>query len=396
MKYENKTKKELIEELKALRHRIDELELRKSSRKALGKTIQNTEEWYQRLLETMNEGFTIRDENTIFTYVNDKFCMMLGYERDELIGRHIKEFVDEFDLPILKEQLKKRKKGERGAYELTWTKKDGKKIHTIMSAAPLFDNQGAFKGGFGAMTDITSLKLAEKKLIIYQEQLRSLASELSLAEERERRRIAGELHDHIGQTLAITKIKLGSLRESAVSPDLVKDLDEVRGLIEQTIHDTRSLTMELSPPILYELGFEAAVEWLTEQMQQQHTIVTQFNNDPQQKPLDDDVRVLLFKVVRELLLNIAKHAQASSAKISLNRDGNRICITVEDDGIGFDTVNDRAPMGKKGGFGLFSIRERLDHLGGDFKIESLPGKGTRVIILAPLGMQRETKEEELS
>ena len=114
-----------------------------------------SEDWYQRLLKTMNEGFSIRDENSLFSYVNDKFCEMIGYTRDELIGRAIEDFVDKKELPVLKEELEKRKKGMRSTYELTWTRKDGSILHTMMSAAPLFDDDGNFKGGFGAMTDIT-------------------------------------------------------------------------------------------------------------------------------------------------------------------------------------------------------------------------------------------------
>ncbi len=119
--------------------------------------------------------------------------------------------------------------------------------------------------------DITERKASEEKIRVYEEQLRSLASELTLLEERERRRIANDLHDHIGQNLALSKIKLGELRAS-VSSSLVKPLHEIHGLIEQTIQYTRSLTFELSPPILYELGFEAAVEWLAEQIQEKHGI----------------------------------------------------------------------------------------------------------------------------
>jgi signal transduction histidine kinase len=139
---------------------------------------------------------------------------------------------------------------------------------------------------------------AEEKLLAYQKQLQSLASQLSLVEERERHRIATDLHDHIGQTLALSKIKLGALRES-VSSDLAVSVDEIRKLIEQTIQYTRSLTSELSPPILYELGFETAVDWLGEQILSRQDIHFHFNDDGQPKPMEDEARVLLFQAVRE-------------------------------------------------------------------------------------------------
>lgn len=358
--------------------------------------LQDSEEWYQRLLKTMNEGFSIRDENTLFTYVNDKFCEMIGYRREELIGRPISDFVEETELILLDEQLKKRKRGVRSTYELTWVKKDGEKLYTIMSAAPLYDDDGNFRGGFGAMTDITPRKLAEKKLITYQDKLRSLASELSLAEERERRRIATDLHDRIGQTLAITKIKLGALMESVSSQNLVNGLEEIRGLIEQTIGHTRSLTLELSPPILYELGFEAAVEWLTEQIQAQHGILTQFESDDYPRSLEDDVRMLLFKGIQELLFNVVKHARARTVNVSLRKDGDGIEIVVEDDGVGFDTEESKSKIGQMGGFGLFNICERLDHLGGQFRVASKPGRGTRVTISAPLKTDKQASDGEFT
>ena len=392
---DDKSEEQLIHELKALHDRVDELKRPGTKNKRPEGELQNSEEWYQRLLKTMNEGFSIRDENTLFTYVNDKFCEMLGYQRGQVIGRPIADFVDEADLPLLEEQLEKRKRGVQSTYELTWIRKDRRRLHTIVSAAPMFDDTGNFRGGFGVKIDITPRKLAEKKLITYQNKLRSLASELSLAEERERRLIAAELHDRIGQTLAMTKIKLGALRELALSPNLVKGLDEIRGLIEQTIRDTRSLTLELSPPILYELGFEAAVEWLTEQIQEQHGILIQFESDSQLKPLSQDVRVLLFKVVQELLHNVVKHAQARTAKVSLRENGDKIKIVVEDSGVGFDTDENKSRIGQMGGFGLFSVSERLDHLGGHFEIKSKPGHGTRVAILAPLNTKRRNAKGEM-
>ncbi len=239
--------------------------------------------------------------------------------------------------------------------------------------------------------DITERKRAQEKLFIYQEKLRSLTSELSLIEERERRRIAVNLHDSIGQTLAFAKIKLGELRESASSADFIEPLDEICGQLEQAIQSTRSLTSELSPPVFYELGFEPGVEWLTEQIQNQHNIYCIFKNDKQLKPLDENICVVLFQAVRELLVNIAKHAQTCKAKVSLYRSGSNIRIKVEDNGVGFNTSKITTHMDRNSGFGLFSIRERLDRLGGCLEVESEPGHGTRVTIVAPLKQDEQSK-----
>jgi PAS domain S-box-containing protein len=349
-------------------------------------SLLDKERWYGRLLKAMNEGFSVRDENSYFIYVNDKFCEMLGYERDEFVGRKIDEFIDPSCLNILENQLAKRKKGQKSTYELTWLKKNGDKLYTIMSAAPLQDDCGNFRGGFGVMTDITIRKTTEEKLLVYQSKLKTLSSELSLAEERERRRISSELHDRIGQTLAITRIRLGKLIESVSSDIFKKELEEIRNLVKQTIHHTRSLTVEISPPILYELGFVAAVEWYVEQIQQQSAYKIQFEDDNLPKPLDEDVMVFLFKAIQELLFNIEKHAYANKVKVTLKVEEDRILILVEDDGVGlgFKERRSQPQKSKKMTFGLFNIRERLDHIGGSFEISSSPKQGTRAKIFAPL------------
>lgn len=226
-------------------------------------------------------------------------------------------------------------------------------------------------------------KRADEEIQIYQERLRSLTSEMSLVEERERRRIATDLHDHIGQALAFIKIKLGMLREMVSPSGHIGPVDEIQNLIEQAIHYTRSLTFELSPPVLYELGFDAAVEWLAEQIQDQHPIEVDLEDDRQSKPMSDEIRISLFKAVRELLINIIKHAKAHKAKVLTRREDNTIRIIVEDDGVGFSLPEDKI-LGKIGGYGLFSIREQLKHLGGSFEIESKLGCGTRITLVAPL------------
>lgn len=230
------------------------------------------------------------------------------------------------------------------------------------------------------------LHASEQQLLDYQAQLKSLASQLTLVEESERRRIATELHATIGQSLAVSKLQLDVLRQSVSDKKLVKALDEVCNTLGETIQDTRTLTFDLSFPILYELGFETAVAgWLSERIQEKYDIAaTKFEDDGQPKPLDDDIRVLLFRDVRELLINVVKHAQAKKVKVSVRRVGRQIHVGVEDDGRGFDPAKVRATAVKKGGFGLFSIRERLEQIGGELKIDSAPGHGTNVTVVAPL------------
>jgi signal transduction histidine kinase len=244
--------------------------------------------------------------------------------------------------------------------------------------------------------EIADRKRTEQKLLTYHEKLRSLASALALTEERERHRIAIEVHDHIAQKLAFAKIKLGTLRASTSSTSLAGTTDEIMELVNEIIQDIRSLISQLSSPILYELGFVPAVEWLAQETRKRHGILVEFADDGQPKPLSDDVCVLLFQAVRELLVNVAKHAQARSAKVSITRDGTHIEVDVEDDGVGFDTGKLAPSVDENGRFGLFSIRARLDPLGGHIEVESEPGHGTRVTLMAPLKGNGEYKKEKVS
>lgn len=254
----------------------------------------------------------------------------------------------------------------------------------LVSCTPILDQQGRLEKIIHIATDITERKIAERQKYIYEEQLRSLASELSLVEERQRRNIATSLHDNVGQTLALSKMKLGFLRQQASAMEIGEPIREIAEMIEKTIDYTRDLTFQLSPPILYEVGLEAALQWLLDEIKKQQQIETGFKEDGQKKPLDDNVRVFLFQAVRELLFNITKHAKAHYAEIQVNRTDSNIQITVEDDGIGFDVelLNHTDRRGK--GFGLFNIHERLDYLGGKFRIRLQTGKGTTVTLIAPL------------
>ncbi|MGQ9920074.1 MAG: sensor histidine kinase [Desulfobacca sp.] len=225
----------------------------------------------------------------------------------------------------------------------------------------------------------------ESQLAEAQERLHSLTSQLCLAEERERRRIAVFLHDNISQKLAIAAIKLGQLHDAAAAQAAVSvGLDEIRQLLKQIIQDTKSLTFKISSPILYELGLEAAVEWLTEELQDQHGLTTFFEDDDQPKPLAEEVRVLLFQAVSELLMNVVKHARARKVQVAIRRENGQISISVHDDGVGFDVAAMRSRWGRRDfGFGLFSIRERLRAFGGALDIRS-SFHGTTVTLWAPL------------
>jgi PAS domain S-box-containing protein len=314
----------------------------------------------------------------------------MGYKREEFYSHKFDflSLITPESVDLVKDNFAKHLRGEEvQPYDYSLINKQGKRIEVI-NASKLIHYEGEM-AILGIITDITDRKLAEKKLLEDREQLKSLASQLSLTEERERREIATELHDRIGQSLVISKIKLDQLRKSAASEELATTLGEICNCLDQVIQDTRTLTFDLSSPILYELGFEAAVaEWLNEQIQEKYGIKTKFEDDQRHKPLDDDIRVLLFRNVRELLINVVKHSNAQNVKVSISRANEQIIVTVQDDGIGFDSSEAVSKAAEKATFGLFSIRERLEHLDGRIKIQSTPGHGSIITMTAPLKCEK--------
>ncbi len=244
-------------------------------------------------------------------------------------------------------------------------------------------------------SEVMVRRRVESSLRISEEQMRRLASEVQLTEERERRRIASDLHDSIGASLAISNLKLELLSGKINTAAISKDLNMVHDNIKQVIQQTRSLTFQLSPPVLYQMGLEAALAGLAEQTQKLHGILTEFEDDELEKYLEEDVRIHIFRSVRELLVNVIKHSGAKQVKISVARVEQQIHITVSDDGVGFKS-HDQAISPEEGGkFGLFSIRERLRLLGGYLEIHSTAGHGSEIIMKAPL-KDSENPEERLS
>lgn len=234
--------------------------------------------------------------------------------------------------------------------------------------------------------EVEARREAHARLLRYQEELRSLGDQLARVEETERRRIATALHDRVGQTLAVAMMQLGLLGQSVTS-DSTKDLvARLRGLLEETIAATRSLTFELAPPILYELGLEAALDSLTRRAASDYGFAGRFEDDDAPKPVDDNVRSVLFQAVRELLHNVAKHAKASAVTVAARAAGRSIVVEVTDDGVGFAEPTGLDQRQDSRGFGLFNVRERLESLGGQLEIQASPGHGTRVFLRAPLSV----------
>jgi PAS domain S-box-containing protein len=356
-----------------------------TQRKSAESELRRERDFTRRLLDTAEAIVLVLDARNRIVQFNRHTERLLGRSLDEVRERDwFETFVPERDRARTRWQFKQAVAGRsmRGnVYPIVLSDGTERQIEWYESA--LEQGEGRAGGLLCIGLDVTERIEAEQERYAYDEKLRSLTAELIASEERERRELAVELHDQIGQTLALAKIKLGAVRQAAPE-SLVGPVTEVRELVDQAVRSSRSLMVELGGTILHELGLEAALAANVEETRERHQIACSFLDDKQPKPLAEQTKVALFRAVRELLVNVVKHAAAKRAEVVLDRNGNTIRIRVHDDGKGFVVPAEGFHATRDGGFGLFSMQERLSRLGGSMRVNSSPGAGTTVTLEAPL------------
>lgn len=216
-------------------------------------------------------------------------------------------------------------------------------------------------------------------------QLQALAAQLTQTEHRERHRLATILHDHLQQLLYAARLNLESLRGCDTTDAAAREaIGRVDSLLSECIAESRSLTVQLCPPVLHEAGLGAGIEWLGRHMEQTCNLNVEIDVDTRAEPESEEIRILLFEAVRELLFNVVKHAATLRARVMMElTPDDEVCMTVSDEGAGWSKSEAKLDGGVSSGFGLFSIRERLELMGGRLEVETAPGRGSRVSICVP-------------
>ncbi|GJL60795.1 MAG: hypothetical protein NPIRA03_36520 [Nitrospirales bacterium] len=278
-------------------------------------------------------------------------------------------------------------------------------VPLILSGRPLQDDQEHTIGAIMTMVDITDRKRAEQELqdlndsleqriedrtralLSYQKHLREMTSELVVTEQRERRRLANELHDYLAQLLVVCRMKIAQLSQGGREWGLETEIQDIDKILKDSLDYTRTLIAELSPNILYELGLGPALVWLGGQFEQ-HDLRVCIQEEEKDLQLPEDHAIFVFQAVRELLFNVKKHAGTNQATVSLkSTPSHELQVKVEDAGHGFPQDDASQDYTRPGKFGLFSIRDRIEALGGAIHIESEVGRGTCISLLVPLGSQ---------
>ncbi|OQA62149.1 MAG: Signal transduction histidine-protein kinase/phosphatase DegS [bacterium ADurb.Bin270] len=346
-------------------------------------------------------GMLIVDEDHNILQANYAMLKMTGYEPSgaslsRIVGKKCYDIYPNINCNSSSCPCKRIFDGEQFfERDLTISLKDGSQVHCIVAASPFRKDGDRAMSVMLDYKDITERKENEKKFARYRTQLQTMASELSLTEERERRRLATNLHDSVSQNLFITKMKVGALRKCETLVNKDEALSEIYGNIDKALSETRTLIFEISPPILYELGLDSALEWLCDTAGKKHEIKFSYSSDMQDRKVDIDVAILIFQTARELINNVIKHSGATEVQVMLRAGKEYLRCVVEDNGSGFDVSTAQQDLGGNAGFGLFNIKERLSYFEGNLLLESEIGKGTKATVIAPFkSYAREYSEEK--
>jgi PAS domain S-box-containing protein len=472
-----------------------------------------SEQQYRLLVETMNDGLGISDDQKRIAYVNPRLCELFGYTAAELLGQPLSAFLDQNNKQIFKKHFEQRRTGDHTPYELAWTRKDGTKLPTIISPRPMFDAQGRFKGSFAIITDITARLEAEaagqrreqyfrqltenvsdviglltpkgiisyvnptiKRLLGYDpkqlvgknafdlihpdelkplqqlfsrllrhpkeafttevqmrhrngswhvwqikgknllhdpvvagivinaqditeqknleaalkqsaQRLRSLAAQIFVTQETERRRLSLELHDELGQSLTALKLQLRSISNQLRKdqPRLKQECSQMLEYINIVVENVRRLSHDLSPSLLENVGLGAALRHLLTSYQNFYQITENFQELDGIEPfLPPKAQIHLYRIFQEIFTNIEKHAQASQVKVNIARTNNRLTFSIADNGKGFKSGAAMEISYENPGIGLSAINERILMLGGTLEILSQEDSGTRIQFAVPL------------
>ncbi len=366
-----------------------------TERKKAEKALRESEERFRMLVETMNEGLGVIDENGVWTYVNEGLCDMLGYFPGDLTGRRVAEFIDETNQDMLNEQIIKRRNGESNPYEITYRRADGTRRNALVSPKPIFGEGRQPNGSFAIITDITKLKRTEESLRKSESELRYLSSQLLVAQESERRRISRELHDELGQSLALLKLQL-SLTKKKLPEVLQHQYEEQMHSIDHIIENVRRLSRDLRPAALDDLGFSAALQWLIRNFEKNFGVKITLDAPDIDPFLPHDAQIMIYRVFQEALTNVGKHAGAKNVSVSIEKQEDRVSFVVKDDGKGFDVKKALTHHALDRGLGLSTMEERIRMLKGSLTLWSQEGAGTRISFTIPISNGHPLDKKEIS
>ena len=356
---------------------MDITEMRKAKEK-----LSKSEEKFRTLIENIPDVTWTTDSEGKTTFMSSNIESIYGYTRNEIYGQGETLWFKRIhpdDVENVKRAFESLFDNNGSQYDIEYRiqRKDGVWIWLHDRSIATYE-KGGMTFANGIFSDITERRRTE-------ERLRVATSELIFAEEKERQSIASELHDGAAQSLALARLQLAEATGAVTGSAAETALDKASQQVRQSLEQIRSVLLDLSSPTLHQMGLSTGLsEWLDDNIRDKYGLRTVFHDECGEVLLPDEMRFLLFRNVRELLTNVVKHGQAHSVSVNMARVGQTLQIVVEDDGVGFAPASLNNLPDNSGGFGLFSIRERMTDLGGSLQLVTAPGKGCKATLFAPL------------
>jgi PAS domain S-box-containing protein len=341
--------------------------------------LRESEERYRELFENAKDAIYVHDLEGTYLKANRAAEELSGYTREEIVGHKYTEFISEEHVNFVRKRFcaKLAQQGET-SYEVDVIAKDGRRVPVEVSSRAIYEN-GQIVGVQGMARDITERKLAQDTLQMFSRQLIE-------AQEDERRRIARELHDQIGQILTAVKMNLHTVQRFNLGSEAGSYVKDNIEAVDEALCLVRDLSIDLRPPVLDDLGLATALGWYVDR----YTKRTGLNvdvvielPDPNER-FSRDLETACFRIAQEALTNVGRHASASNVTLQLTKAANTLTLVVKDNGVGFDLKSLRKRSPRAATLGLVSMQERAHAAGGTLEIESTPSRGTRIRFIFPL------------
>ncbi|MGJ8744321.1 PAS domain-containing protein [Polaribacter sp.] len=356
-----------------------------TEQKRIRSEIEKAEEMYRILTDNSNDLICLQEPDSTFRYVSPSIKNLLGYEQSEFLGKQMFSIVHEDDVQLLKDAMKQINLG--GKVDGVSYRVRHKNGHFIWleSLASLVSKEKNNNYYVTSSRDITQAVIAKQKIEEYQTSLQKLTTEMTLIEEQQKKEIATNIHDHLSQSLVISKMKINALKKMPQLKLINDDLNFIETHISEALENSRKITYELSPPVLYQLGIIEALYWLFDNVETTHKIACVVSSNVDNIKLNEVKSILLYRSIQEVLTNVIKYAKATKVTLDIDKNKQGVDIVIKDNGIGFDTsilTNIHNHSGS--GFGLFTVQERIKNIQGRFTIKSKINFGTTVKLFIPL------------
>ena len=359
-----------------------------TEKKLISRQIEKAEEMYRLLADNSNDLICLHEPDSTFKYISPSIKDILGFEQSEKIGELGFSLIYKDDVQFFRDSILQRiyKKVPNTTFYCRAQHKNGEILWLEFSTSAVFKNN---KPDYilTSSRDVTEWKLAKEEIQEYQISLQKMTTEMTLIEEKQKKEIASNIHDHLSQSLVISKMKINELKKNPELKIIDKDLKFIDTHISEALENSRKITYELSPPVLYQLGIIDALNWLLENVEATHNIECKVQSNISSINLGDVKSILLYRCIQEVIKNAVKYANATLLTLEINKNDLGVNILFVDNGDGFDTkVLNNYKNHSGSGFGLFAVQERIRNIQGEFVITSQLNIGTSVNIFIPLSI----------